>query len=147
MQAVDQDRVGTASGINNAVARVAALLAIAVLGVVMVAAFRDQLNRQLAAVAMPALVRIDLQSNASKLAALKPPSGVEPAMASAIDSAIAGAFVFSFRLVMWICAALALASAAVAIRMIPAPSVAQAGQKVSAGGGRRMEHAHEFANR
>src|SRR5712692_190615 len=39
MNSVNQDRVGTASGINNAVARVAGVLAIAVLGILMVKTF------------------------------------------------------------------------------------------------------------
>jgi EmrB/QacA subfamily drug resistance transporter len=119
MDAVDRDHVGTASGINNAVARVAALLAIAVLGVVMVTEFSAHLNRYLANVAMPADVRTSLQSNEIKLAALKPPEGTEPQTAAAIESAIVAAFVFAFRLTMWICVALALASAAVAWRTIP----------------------------
>jgi EmrB/QacA subfamily drug resistance transporter len=123
MESVDQDRVGTASGINNAVARVASLLAIAVLGVVMVTAFREQLNHHLAAVTMPPGVRTELQSNAGRLAALKAPSAVDQQTVAGIEDSIVSSFVFSFRLVMWICAALALASAAIASRMIPAPSI------------------------
>jgi EmrB/QacA subfamily drug resistance transporter len=122
MDAVDEDRVGTASGINNAVARVAGVLAIAVFGVVMVVGFSNQLNRRLSDVQMPAEVRAELQSNESRLAALTVPAGVEPATASAIESSIQSSFVFSFRLVMWICAGLALASAATGWRMIPGPS-------------------------
>src|SRR5205807_151147 len=48
MNSVDRDHIGAASGINNAVARVAGVLAIAVLGIVMVNAFSYRLNRQLA---------------------------------------------------------------------------------------------------
>ena len=133
MQAVDEDRAGTASGINNAVARVAGLLAIAILGLVIVGAFQNQLNRHLATIAMPANERAELQSNAGRLGALKAPAGVDPVTASAIESSILSSFVFGFRLVMWICAALALASAAIALRMIPGPSVVTAAQQVRAG--------------
>ena len=134
MSAVDQDRVGTASGINNAVARVAAVLAIAVFGVVMVACFGDQLNRQLSTVQMPAKARAELQSNESRLAALGAPAGVEPAIASAVESGIRSSFVFSFRVVMWLCAALALVSAGVAWRMIPGPLASRAVRQLRAVG-------------
>jgi Major Facilitator Superfamily. len=48
MNSINQDRVGAASGINNAVARVAGVLAIAVLGIVMVKMFSSRLNVGLA---------------------------------------------------------------------------------------------------
>src|SRR6202522_532509 len=48
MNSVNEDRVGAASGINNAVARVAGVLAIAVLGIVMVRAFASRLDHSLA---------------------------------------------------------------------------------------------------
>jgi EmrB/QacA subfamily drug resistance transporter len=119
MESIDQDRSGTASGINNAVARVAGLLAIAVFGVVMVTAFGAHLNRSLTNVEMPDGARSELRANEIKLAALQAPSGVGPATAAAIEPSIVAAFVFGFRLMMGICAALAVASAFVAWRMIP----------------------------
>jgi predicted MFS family arabinose efflux permease len=130
MGAVDQDRVGTASGINNAVARVAALLAIAIFGVIMVASFSHQLNRRLAAMQLPADVRAELQSNESRLAALTAPASVDPATAHTIESSVLASFVFSFRLVMWLCAALALISAAIAWKTIPKPSARSADSKM-----------------
>ncbi len=119
MESVDRDRAGAASGINNAVARVSGLLAIAVLGVFMVTEFSGHLNRSLANVAMPESSRSELRSNEIKLAALTAPAGVEPATAAAIKSSIVASFVFGFRLVMWMCVALAVASAAAAWWMIP----------------------------
>ncbi len=119
MGAVDQDRVGTASGINNAVSRVAGVLAVAGLGAAMVLSFGTHLNRRLDTIAMPNEARTELQANEIKMAALTPPSSVEPQSAAAIHEAIVASFVSSFRLMMWICAALALVSSVVAWRIIP----------------------------
>jgi EmrB/QacA subfamily drug resistance transporter len=128
MDVVERERVGTASGINNAVARVAGLLSIAGLGVVMVSAFSSHLNRDLARFAIPSDVRTELQSNEIKMAALTAPQRVDAQTAAKIDFSILGSFVFSFRLTMWICATLAVAGAAVAWRTIPGRS----GQRAAA---------------
>ncbi len=65
--------------------------------------FGNHLNRRLEQVAMPNEVRTELQSNEIKMAALTPPSSVEPQTAAAIHEAIVASFVSSFRLMMWIC--------------------------------------------
>jgi EmrB/QacA subfamily drug resistance transporter len=120
MNSVDQDRVGAASGVNNAVARVAGVLAIAVLGIVMVKAFSIRLDRSFGQLSLPPSVVHSLQTEALKLGGLRPPAGLDATSTSAIQHSIADAFVFGFRIVMWICAGLALASAAVAARFISA---------------------------
>src|SRR5580692_9552256 len=48
MNSVSEDRVGSASGINNAVARVAGVLAIAIFGIAMAKIFSSQLDHSLA---------------------------------------------------------------------------------------------------
>lgn len=124
MDSVDQDRVGTASGINNAVSRVAGVLAIAGLGALMVASFSNHLNHRLDGIILADNVRAELQSNEIKMAALTPPDSVDPHTASLIRESIVASFVSSFRLVMWICSVLALISAAIAWRIIPGGGVA-----------------------
>src|SRR6266496_2452602 len=125
MSSVDQDRAGTASGINNAVARVAGVLAIAVLGAVMAAAFAHSLRHSLAGLNLnPGMVQ-QLESNAARLGSLDAPPSVDFQTATTIRSAIADAFVFGFRLIVLLCAVLALASAGVAWREIPAKSAAR----------------------
>jgi EmrB/QacA subfamily drug resistance transporter len=120
MSSVDGDHTGTASGINNAVARVAGVLAIAVLGVVMVKAFSFSLNRSLESQRLPPGILQYIQSNEIKLAGLDLPAGLNPDIAAVIRTSISSAFVFGFRIVVLICAGLSLASAVVAWLMIPA---------------------------
>ena len=122
MNSVGQERVGTASGVNNAVARVAGVLAIAVFGIVMVKAFGSRLNHSLRDLAMPAQVVQQLQANEIKLAALAVPPGLDSGGTAAVKHSIAEAFVFGFRIVMLVCAGLSGASAAMAWRMIPSRS-------------------------
>jgi EmrB/QacA subfamily drug resistance transporter len=123
MNAVDPTQAGTASGINNAVARIAGLLSIAVLGVVLVNAFSFHLNRSLLDLAIPTDAMRDLQANQIQLAALTVPPGVDSNTAAAIRVCIERAFIFGFRFIMLISAGLSLASAAVAWRMIAGPNL------------------------
>jgi EmrB/QacA subfamily drug resistance transporter len=132
MNSVAQDRVGTASGINNAVARVAGVLAIAVLGIVMVKAFGARLNNSLARFSLSPSILHDLQTNEIKLAGLQAPADLNPTTKAAIKESIREAFVFGFRIVMLICAALSLVSAAVAWLMIPKEPARPHGRNVGA---------------
>jgi hypothetical protein len=120
MNSVSRDRAGIASGINNAVARVASLLAIAILGIVMVKDFSASLNSSLARQPLPPGILQYVRSNEIKLAGLDLPFGLDADTAAVIRGSISQAFAFGFRAVMLICACLSLASALVAWLMIPA---------------------------
>ncbi len=119
MNSVGQDRVGAASGINNAVARIAGVLAIAVLGIVMVKAFGVYLDRSLVHLSLPTRILEEIQSNETSLAALQPPDGLDPKIRINVTQSIEGAFVFGFRIIMGLCAALSLAGSFTAWLIIP----------------------------
>ena len=119
MNSVGQEQAGTASGINNAIARVAGVLAVAVLGVVMAAAFAHSLRHSLGRLHLNAVVVQQLESNVDKLGGLGVPAGVDSQTALTIRSAVSNAFIFGFRLIMLLCAILAIASAGVASWKIP----------------------------
>jgi hypothetical protein len=91
MNSVKQDRVGTASGISNAVARVAGVLAIAIFGIVMVNAFSFHLNRGLARLDLPSYILLEVQANEIRLAGLQLPAGLDPIAKVAIKNSVSEA--------------------------------------------------------
>ena len=114
MNSVAQNRVGVASGVNNAVARGAGLLAIAVLGIVMLHSFDRAVARRLTGANVPAAAFESLQAQRSKLAAINVPEQLDQTTKQTIAQAIAESFVHAFRLITAIAATLAAASAIVA---------------------------------
>ena len=127
MGAVDPNLAGTASGINNAVARVAGLLAISVLGIAMVGLFSLYLNEHLTTLGLPHDLVRAVQSNEIKLAAIPVPDGLNSAAAAKLRILIDQAFVFGFRFIMLICAGLSLVSSGFAWRMLREMKVRPAG--------------------
>jgi EmrB/QacA subfamily drug resistance transporter len=111
MGAVEQRHAGVASGINNAVSRTAALLAIALLGIVVTSGFNAGLDRRLAAIEVPPAAQRIVDEQRDKLAGASIPAGVADELRTTLERAIDEAFVEGFRRAMVMAAALALASA------------------------------------
>ena len=117
MNSVAQDRVGTASGVNNAVSRVASLIVIAVLGIVMLQSFGRALDTRSADLNLPPAAQESLNRERTKLAGANI-SWSAPETRVTLREAIDRSFVDAFRRVMMIGAALALASAITAGALI-----------------------------
>lgn len=111
MNAVGERRAGTASGINNAVARTAGLLAIAVLGLVLQHGFNRALDARVSALDLPPEARQTLDQQRTKLAGANVDGDLAPGTGAQIRQAIDESFVSGFRQVMVIAALLALLSA------------------------------------
>jgi MFS family permease len=109
MNAVERSHAGVASGINNAISDTAALLAIAVLGLVMAHSFDRDLERRLSNV--PPALRMEVDQQRSRLAAIEIPASADAAHRATVKQAVADSFVSGFRVVMLISAVLALLSA------------------------------------
>src|SRR5881398_674741 len=120
MNSATQNRVGIASGVNNAVARGAGLLAIAVLGIVMLHVFNHALEQRLSAWKLPPSAWQSLQAQRSRLAAASLPQEVDALTREAIGRAINESFVHAFRWVMAIGATLSGVSAIGALLLIGA---------------------------
>jgi EmrB/QacA subfamily drug resistance transporter len=111
MNAIDRAFAGTASGVNNAVSRIASVLAIAVFGALLSSVFRTTLEQRLISFDVPPAVRTQIESQRADLAAAKTadPQG---------QRAVQEAFVAGFRGILWVATGLALMSSATALVLI-----------------------------
>ncbi|MCI0815842.1 MAG: MFS transporter [Chloroflexi bacterium] len=126
MSTVDQNLSGLASGINNAISRVASLMALAVFGMIALALFSGALDDRLADAGVPQAVVEQLEDERVNLAGAQAPAGLAPDVTAAVEDAIDWAFVDAFRGIMLIGALLAFASSLTALvsierRLAPRP--------------------------
>lgn len=103
MESVPASEAGVASGVNNAMSRIAGLLAIAVFGLVLSAGFNRTLNRSLAQIHLSPSERQGVETQRSKLAGAQ----IDNAL---VESAFDEAFLAGYRQVIWISVALVLLS-------------------------------------
>jgi len=102
MNSVSRNHAGTASGINNAVSRIAGLLAIAVLGFVLISVFNRDLDRRLDTLSASPELRQEIDSQRLKLAAIQTTN-------SGAREAVAQSFLAGYRMLLWVAVALSIA--------------------------------------
>ncbi len=122
MSSVPESQAGIASGVNNAIARTAGLIAIAVLGTVMLTVFRGELNRQLEQSQLPPAIARSVAAQSTRLAAITLPKNVDRATQRSVRRAIDRAFISGFRAIMSVGAVLAFSGAVSALIFFRAPT-------------------------
>jgi EmrB/QacA subfamily drug resistance transporter len=111
LDSVTPDYMGIASGVNNAVARTASLLAVAITSLVVASVFNPALDRRLAQISISPAIMAQVNQQRSKLAAAQAPKTAPPALQMQIQRAIEESYVAGFRRAMVVAAGLALAGA------------------------------------
>jgi EmrB/QacA subfamily drug resistance transporter len=120
LASVEQSHSGLASGVNNAVARVAGLLAIAALGAVVAGSFQSRLDHDVAGRALDPSSRAAVAQARTRPLVIATP-GLHGADRTVVRAALVDASVSSFRLGMEIGAALAVVGGLVALLGIENP--------------------------
>jgi MFS family permease len=122
MNSLATRQAGTASGVNNAVARIAGVLAIAVVGAIALSLFASALETRTAQLGLSPAALTALQAQTSRLGAATVPPQVGADAAAAVAAAIKQAFVDANRVVMLICTALAWVGALLAGWLVERPA-------------------------
>lgn len=102
MNAAGEGRSGIAAGVNNALSRAGQLLAVAVLGMALVAAFEASLRARLDSAMLPPDVVHAILEQSIRLTEIELPAGLAPPLAASAQAVIRAAFFDGF----WMCMAL-----------------------------------------
>lgn len=123
MQAAEDRYAGVASGINNATARIAGMLAVALLGTVAIGSFGAALDDRLERLQVSPSLRHALKQEVPKLAEAQIPAQIDGRQRQALQRVLNESFVRSFRITALISAGCALLSALCTALTIQAGSV------------------------
>lgn len=118
MGSAPQGSTGVASGINNAVARTAGVLAVAILGAFAIGIFGSNLDARTNTLDIPEQAKVELREQAPQFGAAMPPASLTAEQAAAASEAIKFSFVDTFRLIAGIATVLAALSAVMAALLI-----------------------------
>jgi hypothetical protein len=88
----DEDNAGIASGVNNAIARVAGLLAVAAIGAVVAAQFSARLDREVTGLTPTPAARVALEQARRQTLSTVDPAVAGPRAAAAVQDASVHAF-------------------------------------------------------
>ena len=105
--AVEPPQAGVAAGVNNLFARLATLLAVAVIGGVMLSLFTRAIDGRAGLAALPPSLRRALVAERTSFADLSIPGFVAPPDRETLERLVAESFVSSFRAVALLCAGIA----------------------------------------
>ncbi|HYW54149.1 MAG TPA: hypothetical protein VE826_09265, partial [Dongiaceae bacterium] len=123
--AVDTEKSGVASGVNNAVARTAGLIAIAALGIVLAAVFNAGFDRRIARHHVtPQTARI-AHDDRARLYAGTVPGDVPAQDRPAVEEAVREGFLAGFRGVMIASSGVCVVAALIALIGIPPKPIAK----------------------
>jgi len=111
MDSVPETESGLASGVNNAVSRLAALLAVAVLGAILAGVFNHSLDGQLSELRLSAEARAQVDAARPQLASIQ---SADPG----VQRAVATAFLGGYRTMIWIAAGLTVLGGVLAFLII-----------------------------
>ncbi|HEX4684436.1 MAG TPA: MFS transporter [Gemmatimonadaceae bacterium] len=120
MNSVESVHSGVASGVNNAVSRVAGLLAIAIFGVVVAHVFAARIETRLGHIPLDASARPALDRELTKMAGanLAAVPDLAPASRDAVRTAIGQSFGAAYRVAIYGAAALAVAAAIIGFAVV-----------------------------
>jgi len=96
LNAIGDGRSGLASAVNNTVARVAALMSVAIMGLFLSSGFSKSLKAELAKSSLNDTQSSEIIAQINRLATIVPPDTLSPAQTSAFRSGVLEAFISGF---------------------------------------------------
>ena len=114
MASMPADQLGFAAGINSMLAKLSAVMGIAILGPIAIFAFGHALEMQLEPLQLSLQARAQLRLESLRLAEAIVPAGLSAETAAAVLQAIKLAFVGAFQTIIGLCAALSWLSSVLA---------------------------------